>query len=235
VAIKVIVELQAKPGLRDELKDVLESLIAAQGPGQDGFLGARGTGCSTTPMSWSRSPIGSRPRRGKPTCGKPRRRARTHRCSSCWPPRSESRSSASSRDRTRRRKEPHRERRAHCHLPPGRRPAARSRCCPRFPGDGRPGGVTRGHHADDRLRRGVGQVPGEKCGSRASAARCGGARSRRLSRYRTRRPLRTCRTWLLTAASPRQTGSVPVRLSHQQAGVAQRMARSKEDGICGRS
>jgi quinol monooxygenase YgiN len=40
VAIKVIVELQAKPGLRDELKDVLESLIAAQGPGQDGFLGS---------------------------------------------------------------------------------------------------------------------------------------------------------------------------------------------------
>jgi quinol monooxygenase YgiN len=40
VAIKVIVELQAKPGLRDELKDVLESLIAAQGPGQDVFLGS---------------------------------------------------------------------------------------------------------------------------------------------------------------------------------------------------
>jgi quinol monooxygenase YgiN len=40
VAIKVIVELQAKPGRRDELKGVLESLIAAQGPGQDGFLGS---------------------------------------------------------------------------------------------------------------------------------------------------------------------------------------------------
>jgi quinol monooxygenase YgiN len=40
VAIKVIVELQAKPGWRDELKSVLESLIAAQGPGQDGFLGS---------------------------------------------------------------------------------------------------------------------------------------------------------------------------------------------------
>jgi quinol monooxygenase YgiN len=40
VAIKVIVELQAKPGRRDELKSVLESLIAAQGPGQDGFLGS---------------------------------------------------------------------------------------------------------------------------------------------------------------------------------------------------
>jgi quinol monooxygenase YgiN len=38
MAIKVIVELQAKPGQRDELKRALESLIAAQGPGQDGFL-----------------------------------------------------------------------------------------------------------------------------------------------------------------------------------------------------
>jgi len=40
VAIKVIVELQAKPGRRDDLKRVLEGLIAAQGPGQDGFLGS---------------------------------------------------------------------------------------------------------------------------------------------------------------------------------------------------
>jgi len=40
MAIKVIVELQAKPGRRDELKHVLESLIATQGPGQDGFLGS---------------------------------------------------------------------------------------------------------------------------------------------------------------------------------------------------
>jgi quinol monooxygenase YgiN len=40
MAIKVIVELQAKPGRRDELKRALESLIAAQGPGQHGFLGS---------------------------------------------------------------------------------------------------------------------------------------------------------------------------------------------------
>jgi quinol monooxygenase YgiN len=40
VAIKVIVELQAKPGRRDELKRLLESLIATLGPGQDGFLGS---------------------------------------------------------------------------------------------------------------------------------------------------------------------------------------------------
>jgi quinol monooxygenase YgiN len=36
----VIVELQAKPGRRDELKRELESLIATSGPGQDGFLGS---------------------------------------------------------------------------------------------------------------------------------------------------------------------------------------------------
>ena len=40
MAIKVIVELRAKPGRRDELRGVLESLIATQGPGQDGFLGS---------------------------------------------------------------------------------------------------------------------------------------------------------------------------------------------------
>ena len=40
MAITVIVELHAKPGRRDELRGVLESLIATQGPGQDGFLGS---------------------------------------------------------------------------------------------------------------------------------------------------------------------------------------------------
>lgn len=40
MAIKVIVELQAKPGRRNELKGVLEGLIAAQGPGHDGFIGS---------------------------------------------------------------------------------------------------------------------------------------------------------------------------------------------------
>ena len=40
MTIKVIVELQAKPGRRDDLKRALEDLIAAQGPGQDGFLGS---------------------------------------------------------------------------------------------------------------------------------------------------------------------------------------------------
>jgi len=49
MAIKVIVELQAKPGRRDELKHVLESLIATQGPGQDGFLGSTRYGVLTDP------------------------------------------------------------------------------------------------------------------------------------------------------------------------------------------
>jgi len=40
VAIKVIVELQAKPGKRAELKSLLESIVAKQGPGQSGFLGS---------------------------------------------------------------------------------------------------------------------------------------------------------------------------------------------------
>jgi quinol monooxygenase YgiN len=40
VAIKVIVELQAKPGKRAELKSLLESIVAKHGPGQSGFLGS---------------------------------------------------------------------------------------------------------------------------------------------------------------------------------------------------
>jgi quinol monooxygenase YgiN len=40
MAIKVIVELQAKPGKRAELKSLLESIVAGQGPSQRGFLGS---------------------------------------------------------------------------------------------------------------------------------------------------------------------------------------------------
>ena len=49
MAIKVIVELRAKPGRRDELKGVLESLIAARGPDQDGFLGSTRYGVLDNP------------------------------------------------------------------------------------------------------------------------------------------------------------------------------------------
>ena len=40
MAIKVIVELQAKPGRRDELMSLLESMVANHGPSQRGFLGS---------------------------------------------------------------------------------------------------------------------------------------------------------------------------------------------------
>jgi quinol monooxygenase YgiN len=40
MTIKVIVELKANPGRRDELRTVLESMLAAQGPGLPGFLGS---------------------------------------------------------------------------------------------------------------------------------------------------------------------------------------------------
>jgi quinol monooxygenase YgiN len=40
MAIRVIVELQAKTGRRNELKGLLESMIATQGPSQRGFLGS---------------------------------------------------------------------------------------------------------------------------------------------------------------------------------------------------
>ena len=40
MAIKVIVELKAKPGRRDELESLLESMVANHGPTQRGFLGS---------------------------------------------------------------------------------------------------------------------------------------------------------------------------------------------------
>lgn len=40
MAIKVIVELQAKPGGRDELRSFLDTLISTQGATQRGFLGS---------------------------------------------------------------------------------------------------------------------------------------------------------------------------------------------------
>jgi quinol monooxygenase YgiN len=40
VAIKVIVELHAKPGMRDALKGFIEGVVAEQGPGESGFLGS---------------------------------------------------------------------------------------------------------------------------------------------------------------------------------------------------
>ena len=40
MTIKVIVELQAKPGKRAELKSLLESMVAELGPTQRGFLGS---------------------------------------------------------------------------------------------------------------------------------------------------------------------------------------------------
>ena len=40
MAIKVIVELQAKPGGRAELKSLMEKVVAEQGPSQNGFLGS---------------------------------------------------------------------------------------------------------------------------------------------------------------------------------------------------
>ncbi|MCB8983440.1 MAG: antibiotic biosynthesis monooxygenase [Ardenticatenaceae bacterium] len=40
MTIKVIVELQAKPGKRIELNNLLQNVAAKYGPGQSGFLGS---------------------------------------------------------------------------------------------------------------------------------------------------------------------------------------------------
>jgi quinol monooxygenase YgiN len=41
MAIRVIVELQAKPGRRAELESLLEGIVAKQGPSARGFLGSK--------------------------------------------------------------------------------------------------------------------------------------------------------------------------------------------------
>lgn len=41
MAITVIIELQAKPGGRDELERLLESIVANEGSSQPGFVGSR--------------------------------------------------------------------------------------------------------------------------------------------------------------------------------------------------
>jgi quinol monooxygenase YgiN len=48
-AIKVIVELQAKPGKQAELKELLASVAAKYGPGQPGFLGSKRYGVLDNP------------------------------------------------------------------------------------------------------------------------------------------------------------------------------------------
>lgn len=40
MAIKVVVELHAKPGARAELQSLMERIVAEQGTNQDGFLGS---------------------------------------------------------------------------------------------------------------------------------------------------------------------------------------------------
>jgi quinol monooxygenase YgiN len=40
MAIKVIIELEAKPGRRAELKSLIEGIVVQHGPGQRGFLGS---------------------------------------------------------------------------------------------------------------------------------------------------------------------------------------------------
>ena len=38
--VRVIVELQARPGMRSDLKSLLESMVVEHGPSQPGFLGS---------------------------------------------------------------------------------------------------------------------------------------------------------------------------------------------------
>jgi hypothetical protein len=87
--------------------------------GSSASLEARATGCSTTPTSCSRSPIGGRPRCATCTCSRPQKRACVHRCSMGWLLRPGPRSSAAPRNPTRRPRQSNQSDGSDQHLPPG--------------------------------------------------------------------------------------------------------------------
>jgi hypothetical protein len=66
MAIKVIVEFQAKPGARAELSSLLEGISASLGPSIPGFLGSRLYEVLTAQTPWLRSPNGTRRTRRRP-------------------------------------------------------------------------------------------------------------------------------------------------------------------------
>jgi hypothetical protein len=68
VAIRVIVEFQARPGARAELASVLDDIMATLGSGIPGFLGAPSTRCSTAQMPSSRLPSGTPRMQGRLPC-----------------------------------------------------------------------------------------------------------------------------------------------------------------------
>ena len=133
MAIKTIVELQAKPGLRDELQGVLESLIAAQGPGQGSFLGSTRYGVLDDPdvlveiADWESAEAREAHMREAAATGAYAPLLELL----AVPFRVTVISQLPCPDAAV--QGTHRKRRAHCHLPPGRRQVARFRCICRLP------------------------------------------------------------------------------------------------------
>ena len=83
MAIKVIVELQVKPGKRTELKNLLESVATTLGQAKPGFLGSTRYEVLDNPDIVVRLPIGSRPRCGRRRCSRPWPAALMHLWGSC--------------------------------------------------------------------------------------------------------------------------------------------------------
>jgi quinol monooxygenase YgiN len=119
MAIKVIVELKAKPGRQDELRSLLEHLIATEGPSRPRFMGRTRYEVLDDPdalaeiADWESAEARDAHMQGAAAA------ASMHRCSNPWPLRSGPRSSARPRNRPRRCNGTHRERQArHYDLPP---------------------------------------------------------------------------------------------------------------------
>jgi quinol monooxygenase YgiN len=98
VAIKVIVELQAEPGRRDELQRVLETIVSNEGPSQRGFLGSTRYEVLDNPdmlieiAEWESAEARAAHMEEAAAT------APMHLCSRCWPCRSGRRSSSSCPD-----------------------------------------------------------------------------------------------------------------------------------------
>ena len=92
MAVKVIVELKAKPGRRDELRSLIERLATAID--RAATTGARTTSRSMTPTCSSTSPTGSHRKHGRRISRRPWPPVPTVRCSSWLGPPSGPRSSA---------------------------------------------------------------------------------------------------------------------------------------------
>lgn len=103
MAIRVIVELQARPGRRDELRSMIESVVATYGPSMRGYLGGELNEVLGDPDVLVEIADWESAEARDALMEDPAAMDAMAPLSNCWPPRSGPSSSAGSRSRNRRR------------------------------------------------------------------------------------------------------------------------------------